>query len=62
MNIKKTAASVKDHFKRHQTAYAATTTIIATAVVVNHVRVVVPQWNDFLDAHNLRDEFYALED
>lgn len=60
MNIKKTATSVKNHVHRNRGKYAAAATF--TGMAAYHIRVIAPQWNDFLDEHDLRDAYYAQED
>lgn len=58
-NIKKTVASTKNFVSRHRVGLAVTATAI-TAVTL-HVKI-AGTWNEFLEEHNLIEEFYNFNE
>ena len=51
--------SIRNHFYRHRFAYGVATGLTAAGYLAMKR---ADEWNEFLEEHNLLDEFYKLED
>jgi hypothetical protein len=57
--MRKRIASIRNHFNRHRFAYGVATGLIVSG---HFVMQRADDWNEFLDKHDLFDEFYSIED
>ena len=59
-NMNEKFVALKNHVKLNRAKYAAAA--VLTTWIAVQAFIVAPSWNEFLEEHDLREEYYAQED